>query len=238
MERHFAEYGGRKIEYELLRKNVKYINLRVNAEGRVTVSAGKRVPFSVIEAFVASKAKWLFDHVREAEERSRLRPEKELFQGKTVYFLGKAYILNLETGKAGIRTEGETIFLSAPNLEQETLRKVYLAWLRKEAAKTFPEVLERVCPLVEPYHVEKPAVTIRNMKSIWGSCTPAKKKICLNLQMMKAEESCIEQVVLHELIHFLYQNHGKEFYALLTRLMPDWKERKERLENDFRDGIG
>ena len=55
MELHAIEYEGIPIEYELIRKNVKYINLRVNKHGQVVVSAAKRVPFSVIEEFVQSK---------------------------------------------------------------------------------------------------------------------------------------------------------------------------------------
>ena len=75
------------------------------------------------------------------------------------------------------------------------------------------------------------------MRSIWGSCTAAGNSIRLNLQLMKADESCIEQVLLHELLHFVHPNHSPAFYELLTRLMPDWKERKHRLETKYKDGI-
>ena len=54
---------------------------------------------------------------------------------------------------------------------------------------------------------------------------------------MKADEGCIEQVILHELLHFVHPNHSPAFYALLTQLMPDWKERKQRLETKYKDGI-
>jgi predicted metal-dependent hydrolase len=45
-----------------------------------------------------------------------------------------------------------------------------------------------------------------------------------------ARRPCIEYVVLHELIHFLYPNHGREFYDFLTLYMPDWKGRKKVLD--------
>ena len=83
----------------------------------------------------------------------------------------------------------------------------------------------------------EPQIKVRNMKSIWGSCTTTGSAIRLNLQLMKADEACIEQVILHELLHFRYPNHGKSFYDLLEQLMPDWKERKERLEKNFKDGV-
>ena len=71
MELHAIEYEGIPIEYELIRKDVKYINLRVNKHGQVVVSAAKRVPFSVIEEFVQSKALWIINHLAEVEKSAR-----------------------------------------------------------------------------------------------------------------------------------------------------------------------
>jgi predicted metal-dependent hydrolase len=36
--------------------------------------------------------------------------------------------------------------------------------------------------------------------------------------------------VMHEFCHFVHPNHSKQFYAFLTMLMPDWKQRKETLD--------
>lgn len=80
--------------------------------------------------------------------------------------------------------------------------------------------MDRIYPLVKEYHIARPEIKIRNMKSIWGSCTTTGSTIRLNLQLLKADEACIEQVVLHELLHFRYPNHGKSFYDLLGQLMP------------------
>ena len=49
---------------------------------------------------------------------------------------------------------------------------------------------------------------------------------------MCASEEAIEYVVLHELAHLIYPNHGAEFKAFLTKYMQDWKERKKRLEQE------
>ena len=60
----------------------------------------------------------------------------------------------------------------------------------------------------------------RNMKSRWGSCQPETGRVCINL----------EYVVVHELCHMLEPNHGAGFKALMTKVMPDWKQR-ERILN-------
>lgn len=237
MSVHTIQYEGIEIEYELTRKQVKYINLRVNKHGNVVVSAGEQVPFAVIDEFVQSKAFWIITHLAEIEKRRQAQADAGIYDGKTVYYLGQAYRLRVVRGESRIAIEGDTILLSAPRLHSEMLREDYLAWLKGKAEKKFEEIMNRIYPLVKEYHIARPEIKIRNMKSIWGSCTTTGSRIRLNLQLMKADEGCIEQVVLHELLHFRYPNHGKDFYDLLGRLMPDWRERKERLERNFKDGI-
>lgn len=237
MSFHTVHYEGIEIEYELSRKNVKYINLRVNKYGKVVVSAGKNVPFAVIDEFVQSKAFWIITHLAEIEKIKNGLPDSSLYDGKTVYYLGKPYRLVLERGEGHIYMDGNTICLYSPKMTDDVLKNAYLAWLKERATEKFEEIMNRIYPMVKEYHITRPEIKIRNMKSIWGSCTTTGRSIRLNLQLMKAEEACIEQVVLHELLHFRYPNHGKSFYDLMDQLMPDWRERKERLETKFKDGI-
>ena len=76
MSLHTIEYQGVGIEYELMRKDVKYINLSVNKQGRVVVSAGKKVPFYVIEEFVQSKSNWIITNLAEMEKMSSHMPDR------------------------------------------------------------------------------------------------------------------------------------------------------------------
>jgi predicted metal-dependent hydrolase len=79
------------------------------------------------------------------------------------------------------------------------------------------------------YHIGVPTVTIRVMRSRWGSCNARHKKICLNLRLVKASSECIDYVVMHELAHLIHANHSEAYYLLLSILMPDWKARKKKL---------
>ncbi len=67
------------------------------------------------------------------------------------------------------------------------------------------------------------------MSKRWGSCTPL-GKIILNVELIKASKGCVEYVVTHELCHLVHHNHTKEFYNLLTRILPSWKKWKDKLE--------
>ena len=57
--------------------------------------------------------------------------------------------------------------------------------------------------------------------------------ITLNEYLYSASPYCIKYVVLHELTHFLYTNHDKQFFDFISIHMPDWQERKNKLNTDF-----
>jgi len=75
----------------------------------------------------------------------------------------------------------------------------------------------------------KPRLQIRHMQRRWGSLSP-NGRLTLNIDLIRAPRECIDYVILHELSHLPYTDHGPEFYRLLEKMMPDWEKRKHRLE--------
>jgi predicted metal-dependent hydrolase len=106
-------------------------------------------------------------------------------------------------------------------------------WYREKAQKTYKESLEKMYPLVQKYGVQKPIVDVRLMKARWGSALTDKNTIMLNTELIKAPKYCIDYVVLHELIHFKYNDHSESFYQMLYSLMPDWEKRKAILDEEI-----
>ena len=97
----------------------------------------------------------------------------------------------------------------------------------------FTEILDEVYPAFIPYGIARPKLRVRTMKSCWGSCLVNKGIITLNRKLLMKHRECIEYVVVHELCHFIHPNHSKEFYKFMEQFMPDWKERKGRLNGVF-----
>ena len=71
--------------------------------------------------------------------------------------------------------------------------------------------------------------TIRDMKTLWGSCSTKTGRIRMNLQLIRYPDPCIEYVVVHELCHLLEPSHNQRFKDLMKTFLPDWEERKKRL---------
>jgi hypothetical protein len=76
---------------------------------------------------------------------------------------------------------------------------------------------------------DMPRLRLRHMPKRWGSWTK-RGVIYLNPELILAPPSCIDYVVTHELCHLVHASHGAEFFALLRKTMPDWEQRKARLE--------
>lgn len=235
-----VSYEGIEIEYTLHRKNVKYINLRINKKGEIIVSAPHAVPLQTIHDFVTQKASWIILHIAQLEKIQKSAPWESFRDGKTLYVLGQPYRLIIANGRKNYVLPGEngviTIF-STPAQDRAAIYKTYMHWLRQTAIVKFADIMDAVHPIVAPLEIKRPVIQIRNMRTLWGSCTTTGNSIRLNLQLIKAPERCIEQVILHELLHFRYPKHNKEFYEKMLALMPDYQSRKQELDTQYKDGV-
>lgn len=71
-------------------------------------------------------------------------------------------------------------------------------------------------------------VRITGARTRFGSCS-SQGHICFSWRLMQYPPEAIDYVVVHELAHLRYMNHGAEFYALIARYLPDWKTRRALL---------
>jgi predicted metal-dependent hydrolase len=101
-------------------------------------------------------------------------------------------------------------------------------WLRSRAREILLQRLINMSGRLQ-WVSEVPPVTIRQMKRQWGSCSP-RGRIALNVGLVRVPRECIDYVLLHELCHLKAHNHGRAFYRLLDRHLPDWRQIKLRLD--------
>lgn len=236
MEKHSINYGDKTIEFELLRKNVKNLNLNVRPDMTISVSANENVPLEDIIRFVKDKAQWIVKNVKYFKD---VQPEhvsnKEYVSGETFKYLGRQYRLVVEQvdKNENVKLYQGYFYLYVKD-KANTKRKEKLMdnWFRNKADIIFNESLDRVHSTLEKYDINKPEIQLKTMKARWGSCLKDKGIILLNYELIKAPKFCIDYVVLHELIHFKYRNHDDNFYDFMTSLMPDWKKRKEILDEE------
>lgn len=210
------------ITYTLVTKQVKNINMRISSKGEVVVSANLFVPMDKIDDFVSSKVSWIVKHQKSMQERS----QKSMIDDKHIVLFGNSLKIRKTTGKYNhVSYDKDTLYVQCR--EQADPEKVIRQFLDKLCRDVFLDIATLTFRSLSNYHLEFPDVKIRDMKSRWGSCTPAKNSITLNRKLIHYPFEFIEYVVLHEFVHFIQPNHSKAFYNIIENYMPDYKTRME-----------
>lgn len=210
------------ITYTLVTKQVKNINMRISSKGEVVVSANPFVPMDKIDDFVSSKVSWIVKLQKSMQERS----QRTMIDDKHIVLFGNSLKIRRTTGKYNhVSYDKDTLYVQCR--EQADPEKVVRQFLDKLCKDVFLDVATLTFRSLSDYHLEFPEVKIRDMKSRWGSCTPAKNSITLNRKLIHYPFEFIEYVVLHEFVHFIQPNHSKAFYNIIENYMPDYKTRME-----------
>ena len=220
-------HDGRRIEFSIVRKNVKNINLRVKHDSSISVSCGYHVPEKKVLAFVKQKADWII----KSQKRYSLNDASLIKYEYDDYFLfrGKIFFLkSVLSSKEKVIEKQEVIEIHLKDTADVERKKALMgSYARTEAKKLFAYSIERMSSAAGLFFT--PCLKIRMMKARWGSCHIKKGCVVLNLKLLLAPEECIDYVVLHELLHFHNPYHNKEFYQTLDALMPGWKKQRKYL---------
>lgn len=224
---------GMQIVYELERKSVKNLNLHVRKDGSVYVSANSCVPVEKIDEFLVSKGTFILNAQKRFEEQKHCEPQpKQYVSGETFYIQGRALRLKVSrSDRNSLYSDGIYLFLETKDPEDFPQKeRMVLSFLDQQCRELFSEIVSQIYPVFQKYGVEMPTLRIRSMDTRWGSCMAQKGIITLNKRLLEVPRHCIEYVVMHEFCHFIHPNHSKQYYAFLSMLMPDWKERKKVLD--------
>ncbi len=214
----------------VVRKAIKNLHLGVYPpDGRVTVAAPRSMSQSAVRVAVVSKLAWIKRQRARFAQQARQSP-REMVSGETHYFLGRPYRLDVVkvAGRSSVRVRpGRVIELrvrSAADAEarQEVLRQRYREYLRGAV----PPLLAR---WQEALGVRVSYCGIKRMKTKWGSANTKARRIWVNLDLAKKAPGCLNYIVLHELVHLLERHHDDRFVALMDRHMPDWRHRRQVL---------
>jgi predicted metal-dependent hydrolase len=233
MEQHTVTYEGSNITFTLIRKRVKNINLRVKPDLTVIVSANKTVSSEQINKFVEKKAPWILKNIRCFAEKNESYRALQYQEGEIIHYLGVTRQLTISPAedKEEISLDGRFLrFLIKDGGDFASKKQLFDQWLKNQGENIFNEAVDRVLAGLDRYRIEKPLITVRTMKSRWGSCSFTKRKITLNTELLKFPLSCIDYVVLHELAHFIHHKHDRAFYNFLSQFMPDYKEWQQLLK--------
>lgn len=237
--RYDFSYNGKVISYEIIRKPVKNINIRVKPSGEVFVSCNDSVDNKTIELLMIKRVNWLINTIEQFKVNliEFTDANLKLVDGEEFLLLGKVLrIKNVESQDFRMDYDNNYLYIYRPN--QRGVKTKFNEWYSKFMMEKFTELVNQSYVRFQKYGIDKPTVIYKNMRTRWGTCNIDKKIITLNTQLLKVDPFLTEYVICHELTHLKYRNHNKDFYSFLTSLVPDWKQREKILNNIFINAIG
>ena len=229
-----------QVSVQIIRKNIKNVHLKVFRSLEVVLSVPMAVPSDWIDSFLENHVEWINDQITKYKKASGYNNLSSIRSGSSTQLLGKDVRIYKEASLENrIELDEKKVCIFLKDISDEDLaQRLFDEWWRNKAIEIFQFEMEKLYQKIfKKYGLDQPHILVRKMKTLWGSCTPNKNKITLNEYLLKADIRCIQYVILHELAHLLYHNHGKEFYDFLTIHMPDWKERKKQLDNEVVQGL-
>ena len=151
---------------------------------------------------------------------------------KNIYIQIKNGKIIIKAPKRISKKEIEKIIEQKSEWIQKTLEKEIKKQKKKElyTKEEFKKIIEKNAnELIEETGLKPNKITIKQIKYAWGSCS-SKKNITLNLELIKYSQQAIRYVILHELCHLKYMNHSKDFWNLVEKYMPDYKQIKKEFK--------
>lgn len=251
MKKRFPAQGVEKIErggltFEVARRSVKRLNMRVASDGRIRVSVPPGAPRGMILDFLDAHVGWAAaaaDRIARTAAQSRCIPDR-LEDGQLLWVAGRAARLALHLDPeqpacalrpagalAGAAPDVRPPVLSLSGPDEAHCRQYIKRRLRGHLSRRLPGLFE---PLIRQTGLEPAEIRVRDMRTRWGSCNTRDRRIWMSLNLAGYPDELVSYVALHELVHLAEPSHNRRFQALMTRYMPDWRYRRQALR--FPDG--
>lgn len=218
------------LDVEVVRKQIKNLHLGVYPpHGRVRVAAPLAVSDDAVRLAVIGKLGWIRRQQAKFARQPR-QSQREMVAGESHYFLGQRYRLRITeqqgAAKVVLRNKAMIDLQVRPGTDMAQREAVLLRWHREQLKAMIPPLLEKWQPVLG---VQTSSWGVKKMKTKWGSCNIAARRIWLNLELAKKPAQCLEYIVVHELVHLLERHHNDRFTALMDATLPTWRNCRDEL---------
>ncbi len=222
--------------YKIVRKKRKTIGIKVTSKGEVIITSPFGISEEMLENIVKKKSQWILSKLHKFKNEN-MEEETSIKNGYKLMYLGIELKLELNDKRESSReffiSDGKfKVFLQHNIDSEETLMKNHITMIYKREAEKI--LRERTKIYMEIMHVHPLKITIKNQKTIWGSCS-FKKNINYNYKIIMAPIEIVDYIVVHELCHLIHMNHSKQYWNAVKSILPDYGVRRQWLkENGFR----
>ncbi|MBO4284015.1 MAG: M48 family metallopeptidase [Clostridia bacterium] len=215
------------LSVRLIRRRVRRVTIAVLPPfGEVRVTAPQRTPIAELERILSGKRAWLDEKI--ATFPADPGVERRYGEGEYALLWGRRLRLIPRVGSPGVLLTPEGMILSARDDSPEKREAALLAFYRSEVLCEAEKLLPVLTSMTGLAPVK---IAVRKMARRWGTCYSREGTVHLSLSLAEYPPECLSYVLLHELLHLRYPDHGRAFHAALDRYMPDNRAVAARLNS-------
>lgn len=208
------------IPYTVVRSVRKSIALVVDNEANLIVRAPNHVTDDEIAKLVHKKERWVLEKQSQVAAFGEKHSPVIIESGETIMYLGNAYTI-IHRNVEEMYIDGNVLYVP-----QQMTKDDVITWLKSEAMKVLAERVTRYADLMG---VNYQTIKLSEAKSRWGSCS-ANNNLNFAWRLIMCPLPAIDYVIVHELSHILYKNHGVAFWARVKTVLPNYKEQQDWLK--------
>lgn len=227
------------LEIPLLIKNYKTAkSIKIYFKNEIlTITKSPYVPQKEVEKLLQKNKQKIYEEYKKILEQKRLKKGKWEHGGKTLYN-GEDYTTLLYYHTENIvRVELDKkqkiihIFMPREIQKEEEQIKIEKAVGKLRKASTEVILNERLPYWSKKMNISYHSVKVRDAKTRYGSCVPAKKALHFTSRLAMLPKEVIDAIIVHELCHIVHPNHRKQFYQLVEQYIPNYKQIDQYLKD-------
>ena len=207
------ELNGNSYNVEVIKKNNKNIYIRVKENLTISVTCGllttKQDIVKILDRNKQALVKMINSRVKQQERNERF------------YLFGNIYDIIIIPTIDEIDVDNNYIYVKNEKMLEN--------WVNNKMDNVFKERYEFWNNNFSE-NIPKYRLRYRKMKTRWGVCNKKSKTITLNTNLIKYDISCLDYVIVHELSHLIHFDHSKQFWELVEKNYPNYKQVKKLLK--------
>ena len=207
-------------------------SISISPEKGVVVRAPFWMPQAMIDSFIREKSDWIEKHLSQISSK---KVTKSYVNGEKHLFFGTEYPLEVvpvsTPGRSTTQIVAEKIQIEIyEKIPQEEIpgkiKEALLHWYLEQGIAT---ITEKVNFYAEKIGVSYSRISLKEVTSIWGSCSPT-NCLSFNRKLVMAPHEVVDYVVIHEVSHMVHRNHGTHFWQLVSKFDPQFKYHRRWLK--------
>jgi len=209
----YLDINSKKYEIVITRKKIKNMYIRIKEDLKIHISVNFRTSEKEIKKLIENN----YDNIVLMIEKQVKKNERN----EKTRILGKEVDVVIFNGQTEPELFGNKFYIK----DKTKLDK----YLKDYAFMVFKERLDAIYPTFKE-RIPYPILKIRKMTSRWGVCNIKNHNVTLNYYLSRYDISCLDYVIVHELSHFIHPNHSSDFWGLVLKYYPKYRECKKMLK--------